>query len=775
MKRAWSILFSILFLYLILLWLNPFPYPKLLKAEKPSIQILSSDGSLLRQTLAGGQGGKQKLITLNEVSSEFIKLLLSTEDRRFHHHAGIDPFALARAVKLNLAQHKTVSGASTLTMQVARRALNGRRHLTQKIKEAVLALYLEMAMSKEEILTYYLNHLPFSNEIYGIGQASEVYFNKQPKDISLAESALLLAIIRAPTVYNPYKKLDEVVVIQRRILKQYALHLPDMQKAVDDALDESVLFYAYEKEFLAPHFTDYALINKSDDAQVFHTSLDLALNQKVASILKAKLAILKENHVNQASVLVISNRDAKIRVYLGSKDYWDNESQGMVDGVLQIRQPGSSLKPFTYATALDKGFAPNHLLADVEKIYPSQIGDYIPENYNRRYMGPVMFRLALANSLNVPAVELMQQMGIEPLYKKLKQLSFSQVVERPEYYGLGMTLGNVEASLFELVRAYSIFARQGIFCDLDFIKQDLNKDEKKCHQADSRQIFSHETVSMIRDFLSDRHARTQAFGTGGPLDFEYPVMIKTGTSQNYRDNWTVAVTPDYTIGVWVGNFNGDPMQEISGVTGAAPIAHAIVEHLYKASPWMSWNDDVKLKKVKLCALSGKSPTKHCLHTREEFQSMGASMEPCDFHVVKKIDKRNGFLASTCKDSFVQTKAFVDLPKDFIAWQLKAWPDSIAPSRYSPHCMPHQVKQKTAETMILSPQRGSIFMIDTHRPLHAQYLSLKTSQWPEGGRWNLNGKLLSKDVSSLPLSAGKHVLKLVGTDGIVLDMVKYEVR
>lgn len=780
--------YTVPFFLFFLFFFNPLPLTQRVRdtLSAPSIKILSVEGTLLRERLSS-LGGRRSSVVLKDVSPHFLQLLIATEDRFFYGHPGIDPLALFRSAFLNFKNQRTVSGASTLTMQLARQMESHRakketrRGWSVKIKEMVLALYLEMTLDKKSILEAYLNAMPFGNEIYGVKEASETYFRKNPSDLSLTESAYLLAIIRAPSLYNPYRHPESVMTLKNRILHVAFMNHRLSQKQKESALSEKLVIYPFQKKFLAPHFTGFVLENidalgKLSHTQTVRTTLSQELNEKIETIMRAQLDRLVERQVSEASVLVIRNRDAKIVGYVGSHDYWDDATQGMNDGVLQMRQPGSTLKPFTYAKALDLGVAPSHVLADVKTPYNSGVGDYIPENYDHKEHGPVLMREALASSLNIPAVQMISEIGVTNLYSVLKNARFSSLTQSPSYYGLGLTLGNAEVSLFELTRAYSIFARDGRFCDISFLS-----DSQMCSDKEPT-LFSDDAVKTVRDFLSDRRARRLAFGSDGPLDFDYPVMIKTGTSQGYRDNWTVAVTPDYTVGVWVGNFNADAMEGVSGVSGAAPIAHYVVDELYRENAWSSWYDDKLPQKIKLCSLSGGKPGKYCTATRLEFTPFkNKTMPQCDFHTVKSIDVRTGLLANKdCGQEFVSDKKFLNLPATYRLWQEENLPESLTPQNFSPLCQKESstlAKILPTETKILSPRNGSIYKRDLLRPKDAQYLIVKISGDKSAHDISLDGKKISWDEANrISLDVGKHRIQLMAmSDDQVLDEIGYWVK
>ncbi|MBU0507120.1 penicillin-binding protein 1C, partial [bacterium] len=727
MKHFGTILLTLTALTFLLLTTNILPTPKSLTnyygAHSP--KIMSREGVLLREPLST-KGGRRDWVSFEELPLEFISLLINTEDKRFWHHPGIDPFASARALWQFTQSGEVISGASTIPMQLARMILKGKRTLGSKVIEMSYALYLELSLSKKEILEYYVNLLPFSNELYGLKQATRVYFKKEPKELSLGEAAYLLAIIRAPSFHNPYKNSQQITTIQKSMLNKYAELVTT--RSVHQALRETIVIYHRENEFQAPHFTDYVykqLHHKNSKTSQVRTSLDKELNDYVAYIVDQKIALLKEKNVTQAGVLVIRNQTGEILAYLGSRDYWDDQYQGMNDAVQQKRQPGSSLKPFTYAQALEQGIAPSHILPDVSRAFTSQVGNYIPKNYDRRFHGPVLMRTALANSLNVPAVSLLQEIGVDALFDLLKKMNFSGLTNRPSYYGLGLTLGNVESNLIELVQAYSIFARKGLYCD---VTPFYTGEDNVCHAQEDKPVITADTVFMVRDFLSDRQARQLAFGSSGPLNFDYPVMVKTGTSQNHRDNWTIAVTPEYTVGVWVGNFNGEHMQGVSGVSGAAPIAHTIVDFMYQRKPWAQWLDKSEKKKEAVCVLSGQKPGKYCPVTQEEFVDEHKPLSDCSVHV-KGRDQR----------------IYLKLGNLYRQWQQETMPWTIASTRQlAPQDVSPNHDNKTQTLHILSPRHNDVYKIDPFRPREAQYISLLLSQNEGVDAITLDGQAISYD-------------------------------
>ncbi|MCP5464913.1 MAG: transglycosylase domain-containing protein [Deltaproteobacteria bacterium] len=606
-------------------------------------------------------------------------------------------------------------------MQAVRLNQNHPRDLSHKIYEVALAAYWEMALSKKEILLYYLNNLSFGQNIIGIAQASEVFFKKQVRDLSLGETAFLLAKIRAPSRLNANSHRDQLLALQQSILQHAVQNGFVLAKK---ALPEKLVIYEDQRFFKAPHFTQMILDQGYASGDLVST-LDSDLQKKVQSFVQKHLEKLMGHHVTQASVLVVENKSGAIRAYLGSKDYFSVRDHGFVDGVRQSRQPGSSLKPFAYLTALQKDFSPHLVLPDVPLHFESPVGSYQPENYDRLFRGPVLMRVALASSLNVPAVALLDQMGVMPFYNNLKRLGFSNLSEEADHYGLGLVLGNVEVSLWELVRAYSVFANDGQVCELRFLED--NK-KKNCVLGDA--FFDANDTRVIRDFLSDNRARSLAFGSESPFAFDFPVMVKTGTSQGFRDNITIALTPTHTIGVWVGNFDGTAMNGVSGVTGAGPIASEIVHHLYLKNPWGDFQKPA-LKKQILCALSGQTPGEHCSHVVAEYTKPTESLDSCSVHRAVTVSREDG--SRVCaQDQNVSHKVIWDLPAVYNEWLLENHRDKVLPS-FASECLTLKKDSFAKQgTELLSPKDGSRFRLDRKRPRAAQELSvqlLKRTQGP----------------------------------------------
>ncbi|MCB1079550.1 MAG: transglycosylase domain-containing protein, partial [Verrucomicrobiae bacterium] len=454
------------------------------------------------------------------------------------------------------------------------------RNLRTKLVEMMTARKLEMSWDKDAILTAYLNRLPYGNQLTGCRAAARGYFGKPLGDLSVAESAFLAGLPNKPTRFNPYRNFDGA-----RERQQYILGRLREEQWISDAQCSAAKTEALRLtesgpvgEFEAPHFIELVRMAEEDGGELSaRTTLDLELQHFVEGEIEIQLRALDQliggRLSTQAGVVVIENATGEVLALAGSRDFFGSPG-GQINGAWTPRSPGSALKPFTYLLALEQGKTAATVLPDVPVEFPTPTGAYRPVNYDRRFRGPVTVRRALANSLNVPAVRMLDAIGgPERLHSTLtKQLGFTGLDPDPNRYGLGLTLGTAEVRLIELTNAYACLARLGEYRPYRLTQQG--------RIADST-LFDRDACWLIADILSDNLARAEAFGLNSPLRFPFRVAAKTGTSTDYRDNWTVGFTPEYTVGVWVGHFGNTPLQDVSGVSGAGPIFHAVMTELHR--------------------------------------------------------------------------------------------------------------------------------------------------------------------------------------------------
>jgi len=571
----------------------------------------------LREILSD-EGGRCRWVSLGEISPHVIRAVIAAEDKRFPFHGGLDPYALARAVVQLFGRGRVVSGASTITQQLVRNLYRFPRTVPSKIAEAWLAVRLEHTLSKEEILIQYLNRIAYGRQAYGIEAAARFYFDKPATDLSLAEASYLTSLPRAPgrvrlTREEPIRS-DGRKSVLRRMARLGMISSETMERALLEPLQPA----AASRNFRAPHFVEFALAGLSDEdrtgAAEIRTTLDFPLQSKAEALFAVHLRTLEKKGLTNGAAVVLENDSGAVRVMVGSRDYDDEVHDGQVNGALALRQPGSTLKPLTYALALENGLTAATLIDDAPTEFASLTGTFAPDNYDRRFHGPIRLRSALASSYNVPAVTVLDLLGPERLYRRLKDMGFRSLQKEAEYYGIGLTLGNGEVTLLELARAYAALARGGIYLEERAIESVLGKNGRLQTRAPAPspiRIFSPAASFIITDILADRDARIPTFGYRGPLYLPFPAAVKTGTSKDFRDNWTVGYTPRYTVAVWVGNFDGAPMHNVSGVTGAGPLFRDLMLLLEAPNPEASFPEPPGIVRMKVCPLSGERPSSAC--------------------------------------------------------------------------------------------------------------------------------------------------------------------
>ncbi|HUJ14907.1 MAG TPA: transglycosylase domain-containing protein [Thermoanaerobaculia bacterium] len=733
MKKL-SVLCCLLSLALIAAWVRLGPVPPI-KVETTPI-ITDRNGVVLYEPLSRG-GTRSAWIA--SVPDNVARATIAAEDRRFEHHVGVDPIAVVRAAVHDVRHMRIVEGGSTITQQVAKLILPPRkRTVVAKIREAIVALRLEHRYSKSEILTMYVNLAPYGEQTVGIARASDRYFGCAPEQLTVAQAAYLAALPQRPSTESAMSR-------QREVLRR--------MNASESDFDERLVFNRGAHPLLAPHFVQHVLAAMngapasagkgfaagsegpaaategpakagapfgvlsdvlsgvrsgvpSGAPAIIRTSLDARLQRQVEGIIAAHRASLVRHGAHSVAVLVIDNRTREPLAWEGSGDYFGESFGGAIDGVTTPRQPGSALKPFTYAVAFEQGLTPATVIADVPSHFPTAEEGvvYTPRNYDGRFRGPMRIRMALAGSENVPAVAVLSRIGPATLLRFLREAGFTDLTHTAGYYGVGLTLGDAEVTLEQLVRAYSIFPRGG------------------------DGVVSQRTAFWITDILSDPHAREFIFGSGGSLDFPFPVAVKTGTSQAYHDNWTVGYTHDVTVGVWVGNFDRTALRNSSGVTGAAPIFHDVMLAAAKDhGPIVDRPADLELQPI--CALSGHRPSIDCPNVEQEWLPANAPVEFCSWHHADRVE----------------------LPAEYRALETPRFAVRTSPT-----------------LRILAPANNTTFLIDP--TLHRQFQALKLKA-TSTVTWSVDGR---KSGDEWPLRAGEHTI--VATDSLGnRDSVKITVR
>lgn len=535
--------------------------------------LLDRNGEVLHEVRVDPQRRRLAWTPLAEVSPALPGTVLAAEDRRFYRHRGVDWRAAGAAV-LDRLRRGPERGASTVTMQLVGvldeglAAAAGRRTVTQKFRQAAAAMALELTWTKSEILEAYLNLVSFRGELQGVRSASRGLFRKDPHGLTAAESAILAALIRAP-------EAPPARVLQRAL--GLADNIPSGILAEDLAVAAARLESPYRLQGqvqFAPHAARLVTAARSEvTAGAVRTSLDFALQVETSELVRRKLLELADRNVNDGAVLVAEVSTGEILAYVANGG--TVSSARHVDGIRAPRQAGSALKPLLYGVALESGLLTPATLVDDSPFNVMVTGGiYRPGNYDRRFRGPVTVRTALASSLNIPAVRVLEMVGTEPFVGRLESFGFRSL-RGPEYYGPSLALGAADVTLWDMVTAYLALARGGEAVELRWATGEAEA---------RRRVLSSEAAFLVSDILSDREARGATFDLESPLATSYWSAVKTGTSKDMRDNWCVGYSTRYVVGVWVGNFSGEPMWDVSGVTGAAPIWLETMNRLHRGFP-----------------------------------------------------------------------------------------------------------------------------------------------------------------------------------------------
>lgn len=674
-------------------------------------------------------------VRLSEVSPYLIKATIAIEDKNFYKHKGISETGLIRAFIYSFIFRDQLQGGSTITQQLIKNVLlDSKRTFSRKIKEIILAFEVERRYSKNQILEMYLNEAPYGGTFWGIGSAARGYFGKEPKNLSLIESAFLAGLPQSPSIYSPFigkkdawKKRTQDVL--RRMKEDGYIDKNQEKKALDEM--NRLNFSQPKLSINAPHFVFYVkdLIENEFGANILNqglkikTTLDLEIQNKLEKIVKEEINKIKNLNVTNGALVVIENKTGNIVAMIGSYDYNDKK-YGNFNAALGLRQPGSTLKPITYALAFEKGYTPSSVLMDVKTVFPQQGGsDYIPQNYDGKFRGPMQIRFALGNSENIPAVKMLAIVGIKNFLQKAYQMgltTFEPNEKNLARFGLSITLGGGETTLLDLTKAMSTFARGGVVKDINAIYEIKDFNNKSIYQfkktAENR-IFSPEISFLISHILSDNNARIEVFGPNSYLRIPgKTVAVKTGTSDDKRDNWAVGFTKDITVGVWVGNNDNSKMDPriASGVTGASPIFYRAMIELLKKYQDGIIDKPNKVKALEIDAYLGGLP-KDGYPKRSEYFVEGTepkSISP--FYKKLKISKSNGKLANEIeiKTENYEEKEFIVFAEDDPVstdgknrWQegIDEWVKSLPDSKYHP---PTEISDTSSEEVVISIKEPS---------------------------------------------------------------------
>jgi penicillin-binding protein 1C len=689
----------------------------------PSMTLLDRHGLPLRTTRSP-EGTRAGWLPIDQMDPDVIRAFVAAEDQRFYEHDGVDLQSLMRAARDNALNRRIVSGASTITMQTARLLLATDRSWTGKLAQMLWALRLDAQLDKNRILEAYLNRVPLGEGTVGVPAAAALYFQATASDLSLGQAAALAGSARRPARDNAIASMTRARQRRSLVLKlmQERAFISTAEAARANA--EPLIIRDAPTRFLAPHFTTRLLANLPAPARgAQRTTIDLDLQNALEAEVRHTVATLHDRAAAQAALIVLDNQSGDVLAWIGSPDFFA-DTAGQVDMVTSRRQPGSALKPFLYGLAFDRGFTAATVLPDVPREYATATGTYKPQNYDRRFRGPVRAREALASSYNVPAVELAERVSANALLHTLHNAGFESLTRSAEHYGLGLALGNGDVSLIELANAYRGIANGGVWRPYRMLA-----DESANMKMDERRFMTTSSAALLLDILADPVARIPGFGSETPLDFPFRAATKTGTSRHYTDNWAVATTARFTVAVWVGNFSGRPMQQVSGITGAGPLLHRTVLQTAKryAPGTLVDPERAGLVPVPVCILSGMLATRMCPSTIEWF---APGTEP------RQLD-------------YWQTAGRITLPAEYAEW-------TAANERREQLAAPsNAASDPQHQARILSPMDGDRY--ERSPGVDARYHTIPLlATNAQHVRWSIDGKPLGNN--RWRIAKGTHVIE-----------------
>ncbi len=712
------------------------PLPAALFLPVPeSVRLLDRNGELLRMEPSANSQFSRR-VDENKIPATLRDATLAAEDKRFYRHGGVDYLATSRAAVGFIRHGRIISGGSTISQQLIKLAQPRPRTIRTKLIEAVQSMRLEQLWPKDRILAEYLNRLDYGNRQRGCANASQFYFGRSVYELSRAQAALLAGLPQAPSRLNPHRHRKRALSRQRWVLARMHAIGRMGSGQLQFALDEPLRFQPPHREFHAPHFVAMATRDgiPSNELNV-RTTMDLQVHREILRIFSTRLSELAEQNVQNAAAVVIHNPTGEVRALVGSANYF-HPNGGQINGAWTARSPGSALKPMLYQLAFENGFTAASILADIPCEFPTSTGLYRPVNYDRRFHGPVSARFALANSLNVPAVRLLNELETQTFRNRLEALGIGTMNRRTDHYGLGMALGNPEVRLLELVNAYATLARLGTHRPVRFLPGGK--------PASEHRLLDTATCWLVADILQDNTARSHSFGLDSPLRFEFPVACKTGTSSDFRDNWAFGFTPEFTVGVWVGNHDGTALHNVSGIMGAGPVMHDLLTVLNRrfGTSWYPRPADVLSHKID--PLTGK-------------RSMRNGIE--EWFIDGTVPERE-----TPGDRTEDGRA--KLPAIYKEWFRSA----------DNHLSKVAVVQAEKEApRILSPIAGSVFFLDPDLPESSHVIPLRSN--PTSLVWHSKSlRCVRRNGETIALmEPGRHEFTAVHIDGGQILRTWIEIR
>ncbi|MDP3724660.1 MAG: PBP1A family penicillin-binding protein [bacterium] len=684
------------------------PSPGRLGAQNAaqSTKILDRNGEVLYDVFGDIN---REAVPFDQIPDIVKHATIAIEDKDFYKHQGFAVTGLMRALWTIVTARK-LEGGSTITQQLVKNSLlSPERTLQRKVKEFILSIQVERRYSKDEILHMYLNTVPYGGQAWGVQAAAKTYLGKDVRDLTLPEAAVLAGLPQKPTAYSPFGSnpkayKDRTQSVLRRMREEGYIAKEDEERARGEIEKDEIKFSAQEISIKAPHFTVYVrdmLIDRYGSQLVEQgglrvtTSLDYKLQQEVQKIVAEEVKRLKGADVSNSAAVVMDPKNGQILAMVGSRDYFDKEIDGNVNVAFSLRQPGSATKPIMYAAAFQKGYTPATMIIDMKTEFPNGVGrpDYVPVNYDSKYHGPAQIRYALGNSYNIPAVKVLAMTGLANVMELAYTMgitTWEPTAENIQNVGLSLTLGGREVRLVDLVRAFASFAAGGSRKEFTPVLKVTDAKGQVLEETKDEQgtkVLSEEVAFLVNDILADNTARTAAFGPNSLLNIPgKTVSVKTGTTDEKRDNWTIGYTPSFVVGVWVGNNDNSPMspQITSGVTGAAPIWSRIMRTVLSDRRDEPWQKPAKVQSVEVDGISGFLPGSYTFKKRFEYFIRGT--EPTKQDTMTRMVKicKDGALATpVCEASGeVEEKVYTILEDPFVKNVCESCPPSDGSTTYT---------------------------------------------------------------------------------------------
>lgn len=732
----------------------------------PSTRIYDRHERLLYEILPPEQG-RNRVLPLSEIPQHCRNAIIATEDANFYQHPGVDPVGIARALWLNLRGGEVVAGGGTITQQTARLLMlepqrQGERSWRRKLREMVLALQLQRRFSKDKILELYLNQVYFGNLAYGIDAAAQAYFQKEALDLSLAECALLAGIAQNAIYNDPLAHRERAKARQAVALRLMAQQGYISAETSRSALSDQLQFAAVPFPIEAPHFVMevWRILERDFGAELHRgglevvTTVDRDWTRQARDIVRRQLRALNSRdggarpaNANNAALVALDPHSGEVLTLLGSPDYFDEAIDGAVNAALAFRQPGSTLKPFTYAEAMNPAYSDAYtaatMILDIRRPFvTAKLESFVPANYGHVEHGPVLVREALASSYNIPAVAALEHIGLERFVSFVSELGLDNLRGNARV-DLSITLGGGEVRLLDLAEAYAALANGGYDVEPQFILSITNARGERIYRykapSSKRRLMDERVAYIITDILSDNSARIPSFGPNSPLNVGFPAASKTGTTTDYRDNWVMGYTPALVVGVWVGNADNAPMRDVSGVSGAGPIYNLFLRAVTRGQPQSDFVEPPGLSRLEVCRISGLLPGEYCPQRIEELFIHGTEPQTYDnFYRPLIVDRRTGALAtaSTAPADRIAQVTLV-LPDAARHWALeRGIPQPLLPS-------PDLAADDGGALRIRSPDPFTVYELSRQLPDEAQRLRFEALA-PAGARsvsFLLNGEVV----------------------------------